>query len=631
MQKNPQQSNPVLLGIEGGGTRTVALLVHGAQAWRMEAAAANLHLVTDAQMLRLFQQIEAWRERLGPRLDAVAIGLAGARTTEDKERILNTARQVWPGLPCKTAGDLETGLAAAGPWPPASKTRRGGGPEAAARVLVLSGTGSCCFGADTAGRTYRLGGWGHQLGDRGSAYDIALRALRQTVHAYDLEGRWPSLGQRLLRVLLLNDPEDLVGWIRSADKTEVAALAVEVFAAAGQKDRIAGGVLREVATTLTLDATGCAAHLIGRGRPVEFVLAGSVLLKQPAFAATVRRALRAAWPQARVLALTRESAWGAIELARAALAGAQAVPDQAGAARSDRTAPIREGRGLAHWDSELGRTSPTEQRNPRSRHLDRLSLAQAIELMAAEDETIPGAIRAETRSIERALKRIVRAFRQGGRLFYVGAGTSGRLGVLDASECPPTFRTPPAMVQGIMAGGVNALWQSVEGAEDDAAAGARALEFRQVAARDVVVGIAASGRTPFVWGALQEAERRGATTVLLCCNPNLRIPRAQRPTVVIALNTGPEVLTGSTRLKAGTATKMVLNMLTTLSMVRLGKVVQNLMVDVNPSNVKLRDRALRIVQALTDTEEATARAALVASDWAVKRAVLRVETVADRA
>lgn len=252
--------------------------------------------------------------------------------------------------------------------------------------------------------------------------------------------------------------------------------------------------------------------------------------------------------------------------------------------------------------------------------LDQLSLAAAIQLMLREDARIPAAILKERKHIERAVGLIVQAFRRGGRLFYVGAGTSGRLGVLDASECPPTFRTPPELVQGIMAGGQRALWSAVEGAEDDAAAGTRALQFRGLTRRDVVVGIAASGSTPFVWGALAEARKRSAGTVLLCFNPDLKMPRRARPDVVIAPNTGPEILTGSTRLKAGTATKLILNIFTTLAMVRLGKVKGNLMVDLNPSNVKLRDRAIRIVSELTCADAARATTALEKTGWVVTAA-----------
>jgi N-acetylmuramic acid 6-phosphate etherase len=222
------------------------------------------------------------------------------------------------------------------------------------------------------------------------------------------------------------------------------------------------------------------------------------------------------------------------------------------------------------------------------------------------------------------IKAVARAFRHGGRLFYVGAGTSGRLGVLDASECPPTFGTSPDLVQGIIAGGQNALWQSVEGAEDDGDAGASAIRFRGLTRRDVVTGIAASGTTPFVWGALREAKRRGATTVLVCFNPFLKIPRMLRPTILIAPNLGPELLTGSTRLKAGTATKQLLNMFTTMAMVRLGKVRSNLMIDLNAANVKLRDRAVRIVQELTGADYRGAQGALERGGWVIKRAVGRL-------
>jgi N-acetylmuramic acid 6-phosphate etherase len=196
--------------------------------------------------------------------------------------------------------------------------------------------------------------------------------------------------------------------------------------------------------------------------------------------------------------------------------------------------------------------------------------------------------------------------------------------MLDASECPPTFRTSPDRVQGIIAGGQRALWQSVEGAEDDAEAGGRVVEFRGITRRDVVLGIAASGTTPFVWGALRAAKRRGAMTVLVCFNPFLKIPRGRRPAIVIAPNLGPELLTGSTRLKAGTATKQLLNMITTLAMVRLGKVRSNLMIDLNPANVKLQDRAVRIVQELTAADYLAAQGALERSGWVVAKAVGRL-------
>jgi len=256
-------------------------------------------------------------------------------------------------------------------------------------------------------------------------------------------------------------------------------------------------------------------------------------------------------------------------------------------------------------------------------NLDKLPLRDAVRLMLREDAVLPERLFPERHRIARVVEAVARAFRRGGRLYYAGAGTSGRLGVLDASECPPTFRTSPDLVQAIIAGGQRALWQSVEGAEDDAEAGGRAIEFRGITRRDVVIGIAASGTTPFVWGALRAAKRRGATTVLVCFNPFLQIPLALRPAIVIAPNLGPELLTGSTRLKAGTATKQLLNMFTTLAMARIGKVRSNLMIDLNPANVKLRDRAVRIVQALTGADYVAAQGALEHSGWVIAKAVGR--------
>lgn len=268
--------------------------------------------------------------------------------------------------------------------------------------------------------------------------------------------------------------------------------------------------------------------------------------------------------------------------------------------------------------------APTEQRNPRSMHLDRLSVPAAVELMLREEANVTRVLLTKKALLARAVTLVARAFKRGGRLFYFGAGTSGRLGVLDASECPPTFRTDPELVQGIIAGGDVALRCAVEGAEDDALAGVREVRARRITARDVVVGIAASGTTRFVWGALGEAKQRRAATMLVCFNPHLVIPRARRPDLVIAPDLGPEVLTGSTRLKAGTATKLVLNILTTLAMVRLGKVASNLMVDVNPSNAKLRSRAVRIVQELTGVESSVAERALQKSGWVIRAACRRL-------
>ena len=268
---------------------------------------------------------------------------------------------------------------------------------------------------------------------------------------------------------------------------------------------------------------------------------------------------------------------------------------------------------------------PTESRNLDSTNIDVKSTSEIVQIFHEEDRKAVAAVEAESEAIARAIELCINAFRSGGRLFYVGAGTSGRLGVLDASECPPTFSTPPEMVQGIIAGGDVALRRSVEGEEDKPESGASAVRERQLTQRDVIVGIASSGRTPYVIGALKEAHAVGATTMFLCCVP----PPEQLTEWVTHFITpivGPEIIAGSTRLKAGTATKLVLNMLTTVSMIKLGKVYDNLMVDVHASNTKLVARSIRIVQAVTGVDTAVAEKALAQAGGHAKLAIVMLTT-----
>jgi N-acetylmuramic acid 6-phosphate etherase len=240
----------------------------------------------------------------------------------------------------------------------------------------------------------------------------------------------------------------------------------------------------------------------------------------------------------------------------------------------------------------------TEARNPATSNLDELSTAELVRAMHVADAEALAAVERESPQIAAAIEAIVARLEQGGRLFYQGAGTSGRLGVLDASECPPTFNTPPEMIQGVIAGGDLALRRSVERAEDDEGQGPRDLKQHRFGAKDVLVGIAASGRTPYVLGGVKYARELGALTIGLSCVPGSLL--AQTAELAITPATGPEVVTGSTRMKAGTATKLVLNMLSTGALVRLGYVFRNLMVNVQPTNAKLRDRAGRIVAELTE-------------------------------
>jgi N-acetylmuramic acid 6-phosphate etherase len=262
----------------------------------------------------------------------------------------------------------------------------------------------------------------------------------------------------------------------------------------------------------------------------------------------------------------------------------------------------------------------TEARNPGSEAIDRLGAAEIVALMNAEDAKVVAAVAAESAAIARAIEWAAERFRRGGRLIYVGAGTSGRLGVLDASECPPTFGTPPEMVVGLIAGGPAALTRAIEGAEDDPDRGAADLRGLGVGPDDLVAGIATSGRTPYVLGAIDEARRAGAATVGIVCNrPSLLGGRVD---LEIAPLVGPEVVAGSTRLKAGTATKLVLNMITTGAMILIGKTLGNRMIDLMPTNEKLRLRSRRILRELTGLDDAGAAELLARSGGRLKRALV---------
>ena len=558
-------------GIEGGGTRTVALLAdaRGRIRKRFELGSLNLKLASDADVLQRLREIKS---RVALRPSSWSLCLAGCRTAADRARLRSLAERIWPRVPVYVGSDLESGFAAAF------------GLNSAG-LLVVSGTGSCVRGRN--GRQIaQAGGWGHLLGDHGSGYWIALTGLRTAVREHDRQGAISPALRRVLHRLCLNSPDELVDWIQAASKAEVAAFAGEFLDEDGSR------LILQAASFLAMDCEAVARKL-GMGSP-DIALVGGLITKHRRFRVTVTHRLRMLFPRARIFVPRRESAVGALLLAGAELT------------RADSSS-------IPHATSSL---SLTEQRSPRTMDLDKRPVSRLIDTMLGEEAHVIPVLRQNKRVIARAINDIVRAFRRGGRLFYIGAGTSGRLGVLDASECPPTFSTDPEMVQAIIAGGATALHTAVEGAEDDSTAGAEAMRARGIGRRDIVIGIAASGSTPFVLGALDESKRLGAKTFLLCFSP----PRSTVHTPLF-FRIGPEVITGSTRLKAGTATKLVLNMLTTISMIRLGKVISNLMVDVKPTNEKLRVRACRIVAALKGCSETKARERLHRSRWNVKKAL----------
>ena len=434
-QRTQSFERPFTLGIEGGGTRTTALLTdaRGREIRRASFGPGNVRLLDDRGLVRLFRNIAKQFEKT----NAIGLGLAGARNAKDRARVQTAVEKVWKGTPCHVTHDLEIALAYFN----------------SAAVLVLSGTGSCCFGKAADGRTAKMGGWGHILGDKGSGFEIGLRALKACVFYFDRDGTWSRLGERLLRATGTNEPDDLIDWIAAADKHAVAALAPEVFAAAKLRDRIARDILEGAAGMLAKDAVNCARKLSDEGAPVTFVLAGGVLRGQRAFARKVGAAIRERWPKAEGQTQKHDTVWGAIALANSLVGktDSQARPSKTKGTAKQKDEPA----GPSH------NISPTEQRNPRSMNLDRLPLTDAVDLMLAEEQRAAKAVRAEGKTIARLAGWVAQALAEGGRLFYVGAGTSGRLGVLDASECPPTFRAKPEQVHGIIAGLPRALTQAV--------------------------------------------------------------------------------------------------------------------------------------------------------------------------
>jgi len=270
----------------------------------------------------------------------------------------------------------------------------------------------------------------------------------------------------------------------------------------------------------------------------------------------------------------------------------------------------------------------SEQRNSRTMEIDRLPTIEILKLINEEDSTVPYLIREVLPAIEIAVETVVDCFRKGGRLIYVGAGTSGRLAITDASECRPTFGVPTEMVQGMIAGGDSAIRKAVEGAEDSQELGRADIRAKEASERDVIIGIASSGRTPYVIGALKEARERGARTIAIANNPNSEIGKVAEHRIEVV--TGPEIILGSTRMKAGTSQKLVLNMITTASMIRIGKVYSNLMVDIVPSNSKLLDRSIRLIMQATSVSRETARRYFEESERNIKTAIVMIQAKVDR-
>jgi N-acetylmuramic acid 6-phosphate etherase len=577
-----------ILGVEGGGTKTAWCLIEQTDATfnvigQGKLPPSNFRLETPERLKAIFRELPTESDRAG-------VFLAGCGTAEDRQSLSRICAEIWPNTRIITGSDRESALAAA--------LAHGDG------IVVSAGSGSSVTGR-RGERIEKAGGWGHILGDTGGGYFLSIQTLRLILREHDVHREEMPFTAQILQALSLNNFDELVRWVQTADKMEVALLAPVVFqAAAGGDPRVIEIIENGVqALCRYTEAVASRLHLLAP----KVVLMGGLFYRDSIYTHAFRRRLKKNLPDARVTIAERTPEFGAAWLAA-----------------EMRDHVIFETK-LSEKEIDNLAAALTEQRNPRSENLEKLSPRELVELFVEEEKFVQEALCGAIVDLIRAIEIVTESLRTGGRLFYVGAGSSGRIAVLDASEIPPTFGASPDLVQGLIAGGVTALYRSVEGAEDEESAGALALDERGIKSSDVVIGITASGRTPFVLGALTRAKSLGAKAILLTCNPAVARrgdpgqPRsaiaATIADLVIALAVGPELLTGSTRLKAGTATKVALNIISTGTMVMLGKVRGNLMIDLRTTSTKLRDRATRVVAELAQCDYESARKQLEAADW----------------
>jgi N-acetylmuramic acid 6-phosphate etherase len=589
-----------ILGVEGGGTKTAWVLVEavaggvdpGSQWTILEQGKlppSNFRLTAPERLHTILAE-------LPKQIDRAGVFLAGCATEEDRRLLKQICLEIWPKAQVVTGSDRESGLAAA--------LDHGDG------IVVNAGSGSSVTGRRDD-RVERAGGWGHILGDAGGGYFLSIQALRLILREHDLNRGAMEFTTRILHALSLNNLDELVRWVQTADKMEISMLAPVVFEAAAGGDPRMTEIIENGARVLC-DYTEAVATRLHMFAP-KVVLIGGLFQRDSTYTHAFRRRLKKNLPDARVATAERSPELGAAWLA------SEAHEHAAFRAKASQT------------EIDSLAVALTEQRNPRSENLEKMSAPELVHLFVEEERFVQEALNAAAADLARAIEIVKESLRNGGRLFYVGAGSSGRLGVLDATEIPPTFGAPTHLVQGVIAGGTAALHRSVEGAEDEESAGALAVPQRGVTAADVVIGITASGRTPFVLGALCQAHALGAKTILLTCNPvvaggvNAGQPGSSTPAtttdLVIVLPVGPEILTGSTRLKAGTATKVALNIISTGAMIGLGRVRGNLMVDLHTTSTKLRDRAVRVLAELAERDYESARGLLEANEWNLRAAL----------
>ncbi len=595
-------SEKFVIGVDGGGSKTAVVLLNQDRQvlGRGLSGSSNHHNVglaqTKTNLLSGMRQAVAQAGLSLANITAATWALAGVDRPAERKLLGQIAAELLPGTPVRVENDAVAALV--------------GGLGHHNGIALIAGTGMIAYGENERGERARGGGWGPFF-DHGSGYDLVQSTLRLIAPQVDREqNSSAALMQSLVTAVGLSQMTDFLGWVYAAERkvADIAALAPLVLEAAEKGDLAALMAVNQGAEWLATAVT-TVAYKLQHTEPFQLVLGGGMLGKNAFYRDVVVQAIQTRLPQAQPILPQADAAVGAglmaLELAGRPLAGHQ-----------QKVQGTRERATHQVWSSE--------KRNVLSRELDLLSSEAIVGLMHVLDRTAVASIQPVLPVIAEVVEAVATRMKarapRDGRLIYVGAGTSGRLGVLDAAECVPTFNVRPGQVVGVMAGGETAVTQAVEGAEDDAGAGAAALRDLGLQAEDCVVGLAASGRTPFVVGALREARTIGALTAAVVCN--VPSPVSEAAEFVIAPLVGPEILTGSTRLKAGTVQKLVLNMLSTAVMVRLGKTYGNLMVDIQATNSKLQARAGRIVAAAANVDEETAESALRASGGEVKTAIV---------
>ena len=590
MTKHPT----AVLGLDGGGsnTRVVILNENGTVLGEGRGGPANIRAVdvkiAQTSLNDAIQQALDSANISPNQLSAANWALAGAGRAAAIAIYQSIARELLPSVKTSIVKDAEATLMGA------LGSRRG--------LIIIAGTGMIAYGEDGRGNSVRAGGWGTHL-DEGSGYALGIAALRAVAAEADGTGLATDLTSKVRTYLNIDESIQLVPWLYDPQRkpSDVAALAPLVLDAAEAGDSVATNLVARAADSLADTAVAAYRKLQQKDERLPISYGGSLIEKSSFYYGIVDQAIRTRLPEASLQPPLEKSVIGSAALALAELGITLLQPTKA---------PV----------SGKSNLRSSEQQNCLTMKIDLCTSLEIAGAMHLADQQAVASVGSQLTTIASVIDAIVPRMEQGGRLIYVGSGTSGRLGILDASECPPTFNASPEQVIGLVAGGTSAEKRPQKGAEDSATDGARAVLDLSIQPNDTVVGIAASGRTPYVIGALEAARKAKALTVAVTCN--LPAPIAQPAQYTIAPLVGPEVITGSTRLKAGTAQKLVLNMLSTGIMIRLGKTYGNLMVDVQQMNKKLEKRAQRIVSQACNLSADAAAAHLQQAQGDVKTAIV---------